>query len=146
MAHADDDSAPFIPARIQVIRAGSASTKPLRPAWGRIERLAGRADNVETLVVDRLIIDPFTPPVPFHLHRHTATTFLVLSGELEVGVEAGAHRLRTGDAVFLPAGLPHRTHNPSDLPASVLAIYERSVDHDFVLSAEEPAASVRAQR
>jgi quercetin dioxygenase-like cupin family protein len=107
-----------------------------------VERLTGQARGADALVVDRMTIDPGTPRGPFHVHRHTSNTLVVLDGELEVRVPGGSHRLRTGDAIFLSAGHPHGTHNPGDGRVSVLVIYERTVDDDFDLAPEEPTQQV----
>lgn len=145
MAHGDDDGKIVNPARTHIIRAGSSHTEPLRLGRGRSERLTGRRSGVGALVVDRVTIDPGTPRGPFHLHRHTSNTFVVLDGELEVRASGHAHRLRSGDAIFLSAGQPHGTHNLSDRPTSVLAIYERSPDDDFELAPEDRVRPIANQ-
>lgn len=86
-------------------------------------------------MVDHVTIHPGTDPGPLHLHASAENVYVVLQGELDVSVESNTHRLRPGDAIYIPPNHAHATHNPSSLPVRLLAIYDRSIDDDFELVA-----------
>jgi mannose-6-phosphate isomerase-like protein (cupin superfamily) len=59
-------------------------------------------------------IAPRAPGPPRHLHRTFDETFTVASGTLAVDLPGGTKLLGPGETLVIPAGTPHRPHNPSD--------------------------------
>lgn len=55
-----------------------------------------------------------------HYHLHTAETYTVLSGTIEVLVDGQAIILRAGETFKVPLNTVHSAHSTSDAPARVL--------------------------
>lgn len=125
------DDATAQSSRVRVVRAGTAPVRELREGRGRAERLAPPGDDPGWFVVSRVTIDPLTAEGPFHRHHRAENVYLVLEGTLRVRAGRRLHELGAGEAIFIPAGQPHATHNPAGRPVTLLAIYDRSVDDDF---------------
>jgi len=59
----------------------------------------------------------------YHVHPSTEHLHIIISGEVEYTLGQGPPRiLKVGDAVLVPAGLPHGIRNISDAPASYMAV------------------------
>jgi uncharacterized cupin superfamily protein len=72
-------------------------------------------------MVAEMVIQPdFTAPRQ-HLHHAHEETWYVLDGELEFTSGAKVTRVRTGDWVLVPAGVPHTFANPGTVPTRFLA-------------------------
>ena len=63
-----------------------------------------------------------TPRGP-HLHRDFEECMFVLSGEGTTQTESGAHPLRPGDTILLPAGEAHVTRNTGKVPLVLLCFF-----------------------
>ena len=48
-----------------------------------------------------------------------------------------AARLAAGDAIYIPAGHPHGTHNPTGEPAVLLAIYGHETSYGLVTGSHD---------
>lgn len=123
----------MVPARPVVVRAGTAPRHELRFGRGFSEALAVPAIGAGKLLVHKVTIRPGTEPGPYHLHRHAENVYLAMEGILEVIADGRRERLAPGDAIVIPAGIGHATHNPSAEPSVLLAIYDRPIAHDFEL-------------
>jgi quercetin dioxygenase-like cupin family protein len=66
----------------------------------------------------------------WHLHARSRQLFYVLSGELEVRLEAAAIRLLPGETVTIPPGAPHCAVNSNPGVARFLVISVPSTRHD----------------
>lgn len=97
------------------------------------ETLAGPAIGASAVLVHRVTIRPGTEPGPYHLHRHAENIYLALEGTLDVVAGGRQERLDPGDAIVIPAGVGHATHNPSREPSVLLAIYDKPIADDFEL-------------
>jgi mannose-6-phosphate isomerase-like protein (cupin superfamily) len=138
MTGADPSGASAPAPRAKLLRAGAAPDHDLRHGRGRSERLVGAADGMGAMVVSRVTIHPSTPPGPFHLHRGADNVYLAVEGTLEVRVDDEVHHLGAGEAIFIPAGRPHATHNPTLRPVRLLAIYDQPIENDFVPVTDRP--------
>lgn len=59
----------------------------------------------------------------YHVHPTTEHLHIVVQGEVEYTLGDGPPRtLKVGEAVLVPAGIPHGIRNLSDAPASYLAV------------------------
>lgn len=59
----------------------------------------------------------------YHVHPNTEHLHVVVRGEVEYTLDGGPPvTLRVGDAVMVPAKVPHGIRNVSDEPASYLAV------------------------
>jgi mannose-6-phosphate isomerase-like protein (cupin superfamily) len=122
-----------------LVRAAEAGTRDLRHGRGRSLRLLEPDMAGGAFSVSRVVIDPGTQPGPFHLHERASNTYLGLAGVTEIRVAEDTVALGPMDLVFIPAGVPHSTHNAGDQPVTLLAMYDRSVADDFVVVSEGAA-------
>lgn len=58
----------------------------------------------------------------FHKHPQQEEVIYVVDGEVEQWLDQGRQTLRTGDSVYLPAGVVHASFNVSSRNAKLLAI------------------------
>lgn len=119
-----------LPGGATIVPSGAAPSHALRSGFGRSERLV--EGTPDSLTVSRVTLDPGTPQGPLHLHERAQNTYLALEGRVDIVTPDGRHTLEPGDAIFIPAGVPHATHDPWPEPATFLAIYDRSTAGDFV--------------
>lgn len=57
-----------------------------------------------------------------HLHRRVRQLFFVLEGEVSVEAEGAILRATRGQAVHVPAGVPHRVFNSGDEDLDLLVV------------------------
>jgi quercetin dioxygenase-like cupin family protein len=81
--------------------------------------------------------------VSTHYHAQHFETFYLLSGEAEWTVNGEQHRMKTGDAVYIPANTPHSAKTLGDKPAHFILIYSAG-DYEAHLARE--AEYTEAQR
>lgn len=59
----------------------------------------------------------------YHVHPRTEHLHIIVAGEVEYTLGDFPQRtMRVGEAVLVPAGMPHGIRNASDAPASYLAV------------------------
>lgn len=58
----------------------------------------------------------------FHYHPHMEEILYILSGEATQYVEREGKGMRSGDSIYLPAGLVHATYNLSTQPLEFIAV------------------------
>jgi quercetin dioxygenase-like cupin family protein len=119
-----------LPDGASIVPSGSASAHPLRSGYGNSDRLV--EGGPDSLTVSRVTLDAGTPQGPFHIHERAENTYLVLAGRLDVVTSDETYTLAPGDAIFIPPGVAHATHDPWPEPATFLAIYDRSTVGDFI--------------
>jgi quercetin dioxygenase-like cupin family protein len=83
-----------------------------------IIRLRGK-DTGGTVSMIETRDEPGTGPPP-HLHQREDETFHVLEGEYEITCGGVKHRLRVGDTIFAPRGVPHAFLSVGDKPGRLL--------------------------
>lgn len=54
--------------------------------------------------------------VPEHVHAHSEELLYVEEGRAEMTIEGRVLPVRAGDAVYIPAGVPHAARVPEDTP------------------------------
>ena len=107
----------------RVVRAGERSQAQLRYGRGVVERIFGPevgAHNVD-IHVNRILAN--SAPGPYHFHPDAENIYLVVSGALRVRIAGVDHVLGSGDAAFIPAGVPHSASNTGEADAEILEIY-----------------------
>ncbi|HMD56185.1 MAG TPA: cupin domain-containing protein [Solirubrobacteraceae bacterium] len=72
-------------------------------AGGVLERTAVRTDDA---LVTFNWIQPGHPEVPPHEHPYDQLSF-VFSGTLELELDGAPYRVRAGELLYIPAGVPH---------------------------------------
>lgn len=59
----------------------------------------------------------------YHVHPNTEHLHIIIQGEVEYTLGDGPPRtMKVGEAVLVPAGIPHGIRNLSDAPASYFAV------------------------
>ena len=78
-----------------------------------------------------------------HYHAKHFETFYLLSGEAEWTVNGETHRMKAGDAVYIPANAPHSAKTLGDKPAHFLLIYSAG---DYEAHLKREAAYTEKER
>lgn len=81
--------------------------------------------------------------VDTHYHAKHFETFYLLSGEAEWTVNGERHRMKAGDAVYIPANTPHSAKTLGDKPAHFLLIYSAG---DYEAHLEREASYTEKER
>jgi uncharacterized RmlC-like cupin family protein len=127
------EQAPSSEPEYLLVRAAEAPKRSLRHGRGGVTELLDPKLIAGGSVISKVVIDPGTQPGPFHLHEYATNVYIGLEGEAQIRVADQTVALGPFDLIFIPAGVPHATHNASDRPVSLLAMYDRSVTDDFVV-------------
>lgn len=115
-------------------------TTPERNAAGRTVTWLG---TQYTITVDRRasggIIGMFAAEVPsgngppIHIHHNEDEVIHVTQGEYEMWLDGAISRLKPGQSIFLPRGVPHTFHVVSDVPGrNVTAVTPGGFEQFFV--------------
>ncbi len=84
---------------------------------------------------------------PFHFHPKMEEILYILSGSAEQWVEKEKRMMKTGDALYLPAGVVHGTYNSGTGTLDFLAVLSPASSGSPVtieVSEQEPWRSLRA--
>jgi quercetin dioxygenase-like cupin family protein len=81
--------------------------------------------------------------VPTHYHAKHFETFYLLSGEAEWTVDSEKHKMKAGDAVYIPANAPHSARTLGTKPAHFILVYSAG---DYEAHLEREASYTEAQR
>lgn len=65
---------------------------------------------------------------PYHIHRHAENVWYVVEGEMEAIVGGIRYLVRAGEAIFMPANVPHATGNRGSVDMLALEFYAPPVD------------------
>jgi quercetin dioxygenase-like cupin family protein len=104
------------------------------PGEAKRLRLAGRtsfeivsgvmgASNATVRLVEIPVPREGEEPRRPHVHRGFEECIYVLSGEGRTLTASGAHLVRQGDTVLVPAGEPHVTRNTGSTPLMLLCFF-----------------------
>jgi uncharacterized cupin superfamily protein len=113
-------------------RSGSGYPEPFRGAVaGRVKRALGDPCGLTRFGANLVELPPGCWSSQRHWHSHDDELVYVVSGELTLVTDAGAHRLGPGMIAGFPAGATdgHHLINRSDRPATYIEIGTR-VDQD----------------
>ncbi len=81
--------------------------------------------------------------VSTHYHTQHFEMFYLLSGEAEWTVNGETHRMKAGDAVYIPAHTPHSAKTLGSKPAHFLMVYSAG---DYEAHLKREASYTEAQR
>jgi quercetin dioxygenase-like cupin family protein len=90
------------------------------------------------------LLENLMPPghmTPPHTHLEEDEAFLTLEGELDIVVVGEAVTVRTGEAAFVPRGIPHQLRNTSGRPVRAIVVTTPAGFGDFVRAAGTPASA-----
>jgi mannose-6-phosphate isomerase-like protein (cupin superfamily) len=107
----------------RVIRAADRGAAELRYGRGFVERIVGPEIGASNLDLHMNRILAGSAPGPYHLHPHGENVYLVVSGAIRVRIDGVDHDLASGDAAFIPAGVPHSATNIGTVDAELMEIY-----------------------
>ncbi|RYY65883.1 MAG: cupin domain-containing protein [Chitinophagaceae bacterium] len=57
------------------------------------------------------VIEPYAPGPPKHIHPDFDETFAVANGELSLWIDGAVKKIRPGQEVLIPRGVPHKPFN-----------------------------------
>ena len=99
-------------------------------------------------ITSELVIEPNAIGPPLHYHETFDEQFSVVEGTLHVRFDGEVKKVRTGESILVPAGVPHQPFNPTTVRV-VLASEDPSIPITFaacliqlyaLMDAEEPIA------
>jgi quercetin dioxygenase-like cupin family protein len=102
---------------------------------GALERTAVRTDGS---VVTFNWIRPGHPEVPPHDHPFDQLS-VVLAGTFELELDGVAYRVREGELLYIPAGVPHTGRVIGDEPVLVVDVFAPARDDFLPLASHQPA-------
>lgn len=118
------------------LRARQLPPNAIKPEWfaGWREAKLGKAVGLTQFGVNRLQLAPGAYSALRHWHEGEDEFVLVLSGEVTLLDENGAHVLRANDFAGFPAGVANAHHfvNRSSAPAEMLLVGTRRVGEEIV--------------
>ena len=94
------------------------------PARRRTQNLVGGASPIQArnFAMGYVTLEPRGGQVPWH-SQEQEEVYLVLDGEGEMCLGEERHRLRGGQAVYIPGGVFHQLTNVGDTPMHMLYCY-----------------------
>jgi mannose-6-phosphate isomerase-like protein (cupin superfamily) len=108
----------------RVVRPAEAKRLGL-PGRTSFEIVSGEmgASNASVRLVEIPVQRPGEEPRGPHVHHGFEECIYVLSGEGRTLTASGAHPVRQGDTVLVPAGEPHVTRNTGATPLMLLCFF-----------------------
>lgn len=98
------------------------------PGWGSVDTLRlGDAGGITQFGVSLQVLQPGAKSSIRHWHHHVDEYLFVVSGEVTVTEDDGAHTLQPGDSACWPAGVQngHTVSNRSASPCSYVIVGTR---------------------
>jgi quercetin dioxygenase-like cupin family protein len=95
------------------------------PGRKSLEFVSGKsgARSVTMRLVEIHVPDPNEIPRPPHAHADFEECIYVISGEGVTRADSGDYPLKAGDAILIPAGEKHVTHNTGTEPLRLLCFF-----------------------
>lgn len=127
------------PTKTAVVRPMSMpEERPVERARGAsIQVLLGPEDGTPNFVTRRFTLAP-GGRIPCHRHPAIEHEQIVLEGEMVIAFDDREQVVRTGDCIFIPAGVAHWYENRTDAPVRFLCMVPRT--DDYATEWLEPAA------
>ncbi len=114
----------------RVRRPEEVEERPVEHAQGaRMQVLVGPLDGAENFVLRRFKLDP-GGIIPRHRHPVVEHEQYVLSGRIQLQLGEEVREVTAGTAVYIPAGVPHRYHNPGPEPAEFLCVVPHTAAYE----------------
>ena len=126
---------------------GVPFANPIEPERfaGKHEARLGKAVGMTQLGVNQVTLEPGAISALRHWHEGEDELVYVLSGQLTLVDENGAHPLEAGSFAGFPAGVANAHHlvNDSGAPATYLAIGSRRPGQDVVHYPDDELGPIR---
>ena len=117
----------------------------------RVEGFVQTVTGIEgDWLISELVIEPNALGPPLHYHKSFAERFSVVEGTLHVLVDGEVKKIRSGESILVPAGVPHQPFNPTT-ERVVVASEDPSIPITFaaclvqlyaMMDAEEPISGL----
>ncbi len=128
------------PAAAFIASMATAAVTDMAAGKGSTRALVTAAEGARNLEVRLNRVRAGHPAAPYHLHRVAEDVYVVLRGVALVLFEGQPPaRVRPGEVVFIPPGVPHALGGDGDSDVWLLEIYAPSAQGDFDL-VEAPGA------
>lgn len=108
--------------RPHVVRGDEAPVHSISGGKGRARLLLHRETGAQAVSLTRLVLEPGAE-VPLHVHAGSAEILLVESGEVEMSIGGEPFHARAGDAIYIPADVPHSARVTSAGPLTAVQVY-----------------------
>lgn len=102
---------------------------------GALERTAVRTDEA---IVTFNWIRPGHPEVPPHEHPYDQLSF-VFAGTLQMDLAGTSHTVRSGELLYIPAGVPHTGRVLGSEPVLNIDVFAPAREDYLHLAAHQPA-------
>ncbi len=89
--------------------------------WGSYESL----DSGDKYQVKRITVKPGLS-LSLQLHHYRAEHWIVVKGIAEVTCDGKVSLLSENESTFIPVGIKHRLHNPTDMPLEIIEVQSGS--------------------
>ena len=112
--------------------SGKVKAEPAKNARdAELQWLIDRNDGAPNFELRKFRIKP-GGSIPKHYHPEIEHEQYVLNGNYTVGMGDKQHKVKTGDALFIPAGTIHWYKNNSKEDAEFLCIIPRKENYDTI--------------
>lgn len=116
----------------RAISTDHSETRSLRLGRGESRQLVGPDSTESGLTINMVRVKAGSAPGPYHYHEGAATFYLVLDGNVRFVVDGDVIDAEPHEGCFMSPGVPHSTHNLGDRDATILLVFDRSTEGDFV--------------
>jgi quercetin dioxygenase-like cupin family protein len=125
-----------------VTQPGQASVVPvLRARGARMAVLIGPDDGASHFVMRRFFLEP-GGRIPAHSHESIEHEQVVVRGEMVIGLNDEVHTVRSGDAIFIPAGTSHWYENRGTREVEFLCVVPVTTEYSTDWSEDPPEGAV----
>lgn len=93
-----------------------------------IQVLLGPDDSLPNFYTRRFTLDP-GGEIPLHRHDRLEHEQVVTDGGLTLVLDGTEHVLKSGDCIYIPAGVAHAYRNPGRRPARFLCMVPAIADY-----------------
>jgi quercetin dioxygenase-like cupin family protein len=91
--------------------------------------LVGPAEGAPNFVLRKFTLEP-QGLIPLHRHPSVEHEQYVLAGRIRITLGGEVRLVQAGDAVFIPAGVPHRYENAGPEVAEFLCVVPRTAAYE----------------
>jgi quercetin dioxygenase-like cupin family protein len=116
--------------RLSVVRPeSSVPSKPTERGTGAsMKVLLGPDDELPHFYTRLFTLDP-GGQIPAHRHDRIEHEQVVLEGEMLLVLEGETHVVKTGDAIYIPAGVAHSYRNTSRSPVRFICVIPAAIEY-----------------
>ena len=93
-----------------------------------IQVLLGPDNGVPNFITRRFTIEP-GGRIPCHRHDTIEHEQVVLDGTMVISLDGRENKVKTGDSIFIPAGVSHWYENRGSVPVHFLCVVPHTPDY-----------------